>query len=325
MASGGMSIKIPMLGSISRRLILERTKIQHLRDSNARPSEYLRRVSNRLSRPVDEFFLMRANKRRIKKHVSRLPALTPEDQHIVGSLRKDGVYVTTLDKLNISNSDKILKIAQELKEPLKFRTPEGGSHVVDQTDDELLKSPELFLWGLNERLLDIAENYIGVPVWYRSVQLNRSIVDNTENGTRLWHMDLDDNRMIKILIYLNDVDENSGPFQYIDKKTSYGSKKHLGYVCGHVPDEMMRAAANSRSCVSHLGPTGRVIFADTANIFHRGKRPIERERFVLYFTYTSNRPWHPYFREDIPNWELLRLTKSTSERQRRCAFRDPIN
>jgi hypothetical protein len=137
-------------------------------------------------------------------------------------------------------------------------------------------------------LLNIAENYIGLPVAYLGVNLRKDIPNQKQVGTRLWHTDGEDRRMLKAIIYLNDVDENGGPFEYIPQNLtpSYRSFKHL--YCKILDEDMKKVvpACHWKQCT---GAAGTVILVDTARLFHHGRVP-EKERAALFFCYTSRKP-----------------------------------
>ena len=70
----------------------------------------------------------------------------------------------------------------------------------------------------SRRLLDLANAYLEmwakleyVDVWYS--------VPQPESGQRIssqrWHRDYNDKHLLKVFLYLVDVDENMGPFQYV--------------------------------------------------------------------------------------------------------------
>jgi hypothetical protein len=118
--------------------------------------------------------------------------------------------------------------------------------------------------------------------------------------TLLWHKDSEDRRMIKVIIYLNDVTEEHGPFEYIplpanslEQVNNYRVDYELWRVnfLGINDDKMMKVIPKSawKSCP---GKAGTVIFADVRNIFHHGTVR-NQERSTLFFTYTANSPKRP--------------------------------
>ena len=48
----------------------------------------------------------------------------------------------------------------------------------------IMAHPQIYQWGLHGRLLDIAENYLGVPVGYDGLNIFFTKADGRENGPR---------------------------------------------------------------------------------------------------------------------------------------------
>ncbi|NJM56505.1 MAG: hypothetical protein HC857_02255 [Synechococcales cyanobacterium RU_4_20] len=59
---------------------------------------------------------------------------------------------------------------------------------------------------------------------------------------------------------------------------------------------------------------------DTAALIHRGKVP-ERDRYTLFYDYTSRLPRRPYYcKSSLPEPELSRVARVLNQRQRECVF-----
>ena len=106
-----------------------------------------------------------------------------------------------------------------------------------------------------------------------------------------WHRDSEEKRMLKVFVYLSDVDENSGPFTYI-KKSTYGNK--YGNVAPQKPPEgsypetcLIESIVNKEDMATGIGKKGTVIFCDTSGL-HRGGHAKSRERIMSTTFYTAN-------------------------------------
>lgn len=127
-------------------------------------------------------------------------------------------------------------------------------------------------------MLAIAEAYLGLPIAYDGPSINYTVADGREVSTRKWHRDWEDRRMLKVAIYLNDVDAEGGPFQMV-KRTDADRSEVNGYRYDLASDGQMsaRLGADFRDAiVSCEGAAGTVIFTDTAHFFHRGKPAVAR-------------------------------------------------
>jgi hypothetical protein len=160
--------------------------------------------------------------------------------------------------------------------------------------------PELSQWGREQRLLNIIENYIGLSVAFQGVHLRKDFPNENQFGTLLWHKDSEDRRMVKIIIYLTDVEEKHGPFEYIPVSlTPTLSLKYLRiysklWKANHVgiTDEQLKEIIPEHQWKSCPGPAGTVIFTDPKTTLHHGTLRTE-ERSALFFVYTANPPKRP--------------------------------
>lgn len=79
---------------------------------------------------------------------------------------------------------------------------------------DLVSTPEPFLFGLAPNVLDFAERYFGLPVDYLGVDIKREIANGVEDSGRFWHYDIEDARILKLMVYL---DRYSMTYSYASK------------------------------------------------------------------------------------------------------------
>ena len=139
------------------------------------------------------------------RHAEKLPWLTQEGFEIVTTLRSEGIVVRDASALL---SRDIMAIADRFIDQLREVTVHKSRLSV--LPDDLVTDPALYKWGLNDDNLNVAENYIGLPVHYRGVAVKRERADGIAADTRQWHLDPEDRRLLKIIVYLNDVDDGCG-------------------------------------------------------------------------------------------------------------------
>jgi hypothetical protein len=249
------------------------------------------------------------------KHSRNLPALAGSDRNILKTLKKDGVCVTNLADLGFDSSSELLKAAHhqlfQMENPTNEHLDERLPQIYTVTG-----LPEFYAWGVEKRLLNIIENYIGLPIAFHGVHLRKDFKSKHQFGTLLWHSDAEDRRIIKIIIYLNDVEEKTGPFQYIPRSlTSLFSWNYFrlyyklwksGYM--GIDDEQVKPVIPKSAWKSCPGPAGTVIIVDTKNALHHGTVRTE-DRSTLFFCYTANPPERPdlctqYWDDTYPRAEL---------------------
>jgi hypothetical protein len=165
----------------------------------------------------------------------------------------------------------------------------------------------IFRLALNRKLLEIISLYLGM--WPRlhamSAWLNLPSAGEAKQS-QLWHRDPEDMRLVKVFIYLDDVDINCGPFSYIPKTHPFGAKSALNPKHNHpkrITDDEMRVAIPSEEWVACAGPAGSMILADTVG-FHRGGKATIGNRILITFTYTSGTPFgsRSFQFDGVPDW-----------------------
>ncbi|MGB6299608.1 MAG: hypothetical protein WBF90_25990 [Rivularia sp. (in: cyanobacteria)] len=151
-----------------------------------------------------------------KRHFENLPVISDYEQNLIDTLRSEGVAMTSLQALSIPSTEIMLEAANNLKPKIPQSISQNKNEfVVHATPQQILEHKEIFLWGLQQRLINIIENYIGLPVAYHGAYFRRDNTNPVQIKSRLWHIDPEDRKVLKVVIYLNDVSENNGPFEYI--------------------------------------------------------------------------------------------------------------
>jgi hypothetical protein len=231
-------------------------------------------------------------KSRKMRYRPALAVTSAADRAILESLETTGSYVTTLDALGIPGSAEMMRAADELYASLAERPPGKGGFLITAVAEEIERNPALLLWGLNERLLAIVENYIAQPLDYRGLVARRDIVGGDQTETRLWHRDQEDLRIVKIIVYVNDVDRGGGGYEYVDRGKL--ATWRLGGNKGRLDDELMTSLVPQSFQHVASGPRGTVVFTDTCSVFHRGTIAHTEDRRALFYCYNSKSPRRPY-------------------------------
>jgi hypothetical protein len=259
-----------------------------------------------------------------RDHASRLPQLTFSDTEIVEGLKRDGVFVTSLASLALPLTREMFQSAQSIaasyEERVRNRTFDGWETIM-ATPAEIISHREIFDWGLNQRLLDIVETYLGLPVAYDGLNMFYTVADGKQVATRKWHRDREDRRMIKIAIYCNDVDDGGGPLQIV-RRGVIKSKIANGFTYPVLSQEGLEkelgGPMNDADVITCTGLKGTVIFTDTASEYHRGKPAVTHDRCAIFYSYFSRVPRHPFFceRSGLSRAQIAQLAKGLTEEQR---------
>ena len=145
----------------------------------------------------------------------------------------------------------------------------------------------------SHRLLDIANVYLEmwskleyVDVWYSVPQP----AEAERISSQRWHRDYNDKHLLKVFLYLVDVDENMGPFQYVPGSQPGGPYAHawpwqpLGQ--NYPTEEELEAVIPASSIKAFTAEQGTLIFCNTAG-FHRGGFSTTDPRVLATATYSS--------------------------------------
>ena len=295
-------------------------------ESNIITLEKFKRIPGKIRRDIRKLPFLQtlselAYKEAIEKHVNYLPKLGSLDYSFVDTLQKEGACVTSLQALSIPSTSQLIASTEKLL--LELRAfPSGMQSTINMPLPKLMNYPDIFLWGLEERLLDIIENYVGLPLLYHGAELRREIANGKIIDVRQWHLDVEDHRMLKIIVYLNDVSLDGGPFEYIPKDLTTLSAQALKYNSGFVSDKVMQTVVSPSDWKPCTGCYGTVILTDTCNVFHRAKAPVVSDRFSITFSYTSIRPIKNYGKVALSKQQLLAITSRLSKRQTKCILGD---
>ncbi len=138
----------------------------------------------------------------------------------------------------------------------------------------------------NQSILDTGSNYLKADLEVRFTMANRVTWQEGNKGSGGgWHRDMTYKRGFKAMVYLSDVDQDSGPFQYIplsgDIYWHLKKARQVGkYQFTH--DEIMDLVENDESkIVTATAKKGTLLLFET-NLIHRGK-PINegKTRFAM--------------------------------------------
>lgn len=145
----------------------------------------------------------------------------------------------------------------------------------------------------SHRMLDVANSYLGmwskleyVDLWYSVPQPEEAMRISSQR----WHRDFNDRKLVKVFLYLVDVDERTGPFQYAAGSAPggpYGDAwpwRPLGE--NYPPEEELERRLPQEAIQTFTGPKGTLLFCNTAG-FHRGGFATGRPRVLATATYSS--------------------------------------
>lgn len=241
--------------------------------------------------------------------------LSVQEKEIAQALKEKGIYITHISKLFPPG------IFEELKAFVEKRWNDADIEEWKSKRDTMIvgdkmKSKEYFLvnlWGgpeeidlkhpfirfsLYDSMLRVVAGYMGVYPKFRywSLQATMPMSEGMRAyASQQWHRDPDDQKLVKVFLYLNDIDETAGPFTYL--KYSQQGGKWRNIFPQHPPrgTEKMPRDADARIPKEDVavctGKAGTLVFADTSGL-HKGGYASSSVRFMYTSAYLSNAsPW----------------------------------
>lgn len=155
------------------------------------------------------------------------------------------------------------------------------------TDDPWLRA------CLSRRLLDVANASLGMWSKLEYVDLWYSIPQPAEaerRASQRWHRDYNDRHLVKAFLYLVDVDEGTGPFEYVAGSQPGGPYagawpwRPLGET--YPPEEELERRIPAEAVRTFVAPRGTLILCNTSG-FHRGGFATAKPRLLATCTYSS--------------------------------------
>jgi hypothetical protein len=149
--------------------------------------------------------------------------------------------------------------------------------------------------GVSDRMLDVVNSYFGL--WSKLTYVDLWYTPPAEAGvervsSQRWHRDYNDERLVKVFIYLTDVDEDTGPLEFVLGSTpngEYGQIWPWRPVSNDLypPQEEFDQRIPKSAQIALTAPEGSVIFCNTSG-FHRGGYATgDRPRVMAVYNYSS--------------------------------------
>lgn len=163
--------------------------------------------------------------------------------------------------------------------------------------------------AISDELLSVVTNYLGIfpilyyiNIWFTPGKKNL----NELQGSQLFHLDHEDYKQLKVFIYLNDMEIDHGPTQYISVENSEEIVLRFNYNTKQENKNIPDLQLTKYEKIVHLGSKGSIVLMDTSNCFHAGGRS-KKDRFLLVFQYLT--PF-AFVKKSYKDKRLLHLLKS---------------
>jgi hypothetical protein len=234
------------------------------------------------------------------------PALDDLQRSLVEQLGADGIAVVPLGRLipDAAVWQELMRDVAPFVAAAAARPAPGASGELERSKKNYLvrryeRGSELSLanpWlalGASPRLLDVVNSYLRMYAKCLYVDQWYTIPGGPESeriSSQRWHRDFTDQYLVKVFIYLSDVDETAGPFEYIRGSAPGGPYgrlwpwRPLGDT--YPPEDALFDAVPASAAMTCLGPAGTAIFCNTSG-FHRGGYATRTSRLMAVYNYAS--------------------------------------
>jgi hypothetical protein len=233
------------------------------------------------------------------------PQLDEVQRRIVSEVDANGYAVVPFSDLFPAGTwTELASMGERFAAETQADLAKGGEHVKVRAGKEFVV--RLLSYGVevglenpwfrvcaSRRMLDIANAYLRmwakleyVDVWYSVPQPPEA----ERISSQRWHRDFNDKHLLKAFLYLVDVDESMGPFQYIPGSQPGGPYadawpwEPLGQNYPTEEELEQRIPTSAEKVFS--APKGTIIFCNTAG-FHRGGFSTTRPRVLATVSYSS--------------------------------------
>jgi len=238
--------------------------------------------------------------------VFRQPELSDVQQRIVDGLRADGISVITFWDLFDEQTWAELQADVEpfvAEQTAHLETLDGKP----QHKDEVIVRRFEHRAGARPRFpldspwlrLGLSDAVLGIVNAYRGLATRLFYLDNwftppyaaadQRIASQRWHRDPEEEHVVKTFLYLRDVDEDAGPFEYVKGSAPgnrYGYVFPFGGKVKNPSDDDLAAIVPAAERVTMTGSAGTMIFCDTSG-FHRGGFASAKPRAMALWSYVS--------------------------------------
>ena len=214
-----------------------------------------------------------------RRKAARQLTLTPREREHVRSIREHGFCRFAPGELDPGLLDALLahgneKLARATE--IARASTRGKKFWVRLSDDNanqgITTENPMVQVAIQESLLRIMSGHFGEIPFLSYVLLAYSQpLDGPLSISQLWHQDRDDIKILKLFVYLTDVNSVAcGPFTLFDRGES--KKIRAGFLMKYLPDEVVFRQVSADRKIEMIAPKLAAFLVDTEACYHMGSR-----------------------------------------------------
>lgn len=180
-------------------------------------------------------------------------------------------------------------------------------------EEEIAEAADIVV---QESLLKLTSDYLGgVPI-LKDLNIWWTRPWTRVEGAQNYHIDsIPDTRSLRIFVALTDVDQDSGPLNFIPADKSAAFIHKIGYLGGTVDSARLLREVGEDSVVVAACKQGGAVAVDTGRCFHLGSRDMKKDRLVLSISFSS-----AYLNEEIGDQTVWRRSAGYRNKVERLVF-----
>lgn len=235
------------------------------------------------------------------------PQLLPVQSTILKDLQQNGIAITSFDELfgvntfsdvvkefkTFYDAEKVKAIREKNNSNSSNKNPDYKNYNLRASTVHPIRSWESVLLqkGLDTQLGNIASVYFKehALLRYADYWISMPVSAEERNYSQNWHRDPEDQRILKVFVYLNDVTEKNGAFEYVKGSHLDGPYNTIFPYDEEHPNNYPEETS-LRNLIPHdafsvnEGLKGTVIICDTHG-FHRGGYCKTGDRWMMTYMY----------------------------------------
>jgi hypothetical protein len=146
-------------------------------------------------------------------------------------------------------------------------------------------------FAAQREVVEIVADYMReVPV-LSVVSLIYTPVNDGQVGPQKFHRDMNCSSQVHLIVNIEDVDEEAGPFTFLPGDISRRLVRELHHVRGRLSDDEVRPRLGNDALLRCIGPSGSAFFVNPYACLHYGARSRGKPRYILILNYTSRFEW----------------------------------
>jgi hypothetical protein len=150
--------------------------------------------------------------------------------------------------------------------------------------DDLRGHPALAAFALSAPVVAAVTGYLRQVPRLHSMGVFYSAVNDTIDGSQMYHVDGDALTQVKCFVNAWDVGPGGGAFTFVPKPQTGRAWRSAGLLKTLADAEVVRAVPEAAQ-VALTGPAGTGAFVDTSRCLHQGSRSRTQPRLVFQFQY----------------------------------------